>query len=89
MVACFQNALKNSFAKKQEDTPELQKRIPGCFRTMSRLFSEPSKAEEDFQILHQLKDVNIWKMMTALLDPCTSFHQAWSCRVLALIFIFN
>lgn len=64
----------------QEDAPELQKRISGCFRTMSRLFSEPTKAEEGFQILNQLKDVNIWKMLTALLDPCTPFHQAWSFR---------
>lgn len=75
------------FFKKQEDAPELQKRISGCFRTMSRSFSEPTKADEGFQILNQLKDVNIWKILTSILDPCTSFHQAWSLRVLAFIFI--
>lgn len=68
-------------SRKQEDAPELQRRVSGCIRTMSRLLSEPAKAEEGFQILNQLKDVNIWKMLTALLDPSTSFTQAWSFRV--------
>ncbi|KAJ6833750.1 sister chromatid cohesion protein PDS5-like protein A [Iris pallida] len=66
--------------KYQEDASELQKKISGSFRNMSRLFSEAAKAEEGFQILNQLKDTNMWKILAALLDPCTSFHQAWAYR---------
>ncbi|XP_073117807.1 sister chromatid cohesion protein PDS5 homolog A isoform X1 [Elaeis guineensis] len=64
----------------QEDAPDLQKRISGSFRIMSRLFSDPAKAEESFLTLNQLKDVNIWKILMSLLDPSTSFCQAWSYR---------
>ncbi|XP_008805490.2 sister chromatid cohesion protein PDS5 homolog A isoform X2 [Phoenix dactylifera] len=64
----------------QEDAPDLQKRISGSFRIMSRLFSDPAKAEESFVTLNQLKDVNIWKILASLLDPSTSFCQAWSYR---------
>ncbi|XP_073010251.1 sister chromatid cohesion protein PDS5 homolog A isoform X2 [Typha latifolia] len=64
----------------QEDAPDLQRRIFGCFRSMSRLFNDPAKAEESLNLLNQLKDVNIWKILTSLLDPSTTFHQAWSSR---------
>uniref|UniRef100_A0A1D1Z6W4 Sister chromatid cohesion protein PDS5 B n=1 Tax=Anthurium amnicola TaxID=1678845 RepID=A0A1D1Z6W4_9ARAE len=60
--------------------PELYKRLSGSFRNMPRLFGDPAKAEESFQILNQLKDANIWKILTNLLDPCTSFRQAWTAR---------
>lgn len=62
------------------DAPEIQKKILFCFRIMSRSFSEPAKAEENFQILDQLKDANIWKILMNLLDPKTSFHQASAGR---------
>ncbi|KAJ6991866.1 sister chromatid cohesion protein PDS5 [Populus alba x Populus x berolinensis] len=62
------------------DTPEIQKKILFCFRIMSRSFAEPAKTEENFQILDQLKDANIWKILTNLLDPNTSFHQACTGR---------
>ncbi|XP_042477295.1 sister chromatid cohesion protein PDS5 homolog A-like [Macadamia integrifolia] len=62
------------------DTPEFQKKVFICFRTMSRWFSDLEKAEESFQILDQLKDANVWKILTTLLDPGTSFQQAWMCR---------
>ncbi|MQM03150.1 hypothetical protein Taro_035926 [Colocasia esculenta] len=62
------------------DAPELYKRISGSFKTMSRLFTDPAKTEESFQILNQLKDANIWKILTYLLEPCTSFDQAWTYR---------
>ncbi|CAL9087272.1 unnamed protein product [Musa acuminata var. zebrina] len=64
----------------QEDAAELNKRIFGCFKGMSRLFNDPVKTEENFQFLNQLKDANIWKILTTLLDPSTHLHQAWSCR---------
>ncbi|XP_011002359.1 PREDICTED: sister chromatid cohesion protein PDS5 homolog A-B-like isoform X2 [Populus euphratica] len=62
------------------DTPEIQKKILFCFRIMSRSFAEPAKAEENFHIVDQLKDANIWKILTNLLDPSTSFHQACTGR---------
>nr|CAB3467823.1 unnamed protein product [Digitaria exilis] len=64
----------------QEDAPDLQKRIVGCFRSMSRLFSDPAKCEENFNMLHQLKDGDIWKMFTSLLDCSTAFGEAWTLR---------
>ncbi|CAL5052455.1 unnamed protein product [Urochloa decumbens] len=64
----------------QEDAPDLQKRIVGCFRSMSRLFSDPAKCEENLNMLHQLKDGNIWKIFTSLLDCSTTFEKAWSLR---------
>ncbi|KAF7094903.1 hypothetical protein CFC21_097177 [Triticum aestivum] len=65
----------------QEDAADVQKRILGCFRSMSRLFSDAVKAEEYLNMLHQLKDENIWKMFTSLLDCATTFNNAWSIRV--------
>ncbi|KAF5742835.1 sister chromatid cohesion protein PDS5 A isoform X1 [Tripterygium wilfordii] len=62
------------------DASEIQKKVMFCFRIMSRSFSEPSKAEENFNILDQLKDANIWKILTNLLDPNTSFQQASTSR---------
>ena len=63
------------------DAPEIQKKVLFGFRIMSRSFSDPGKAEESFQILDQLKDANIWKILMNLLDPNTSFHQASCGRV--------
>ncbi|KAK7331159.1 hypothetical protein VNO77_25376 [Canavalia gladiata] len=59
----------------EKDLPEVQKKIVFCFRVMSRSFADPTKAEESFQILDQLKDVNIWKILTYLVDPNTSLLQ--------------
>ncbi|XP_047148775.1 sister chromatid cohesion protein PDS5 homolog A-like isoform X1 [Vigna umbellata] len=63
-----------------KDIPELQKKILFCFRVMSRSFADPVKAEESFLILDQLKDANIWKILTNLVDPNTSLHQARAYR---------
>ncbi|KAJ1259018.1 hypothetical protein BS78_10G121300 [Paspalum vaginatum] len=64
----------------QENAPDLQKRIIGCFRSMSRVFSDHAKCEENLNMLHQLKDENIWKIFTSLLDDLTTFEKAWSLR---------
>ncbi|XP_061339796.1 sister chromatid cohesion protein PDS5 homolog A-like isoform X2 [Gastrolobium bilobum] len=63
-----------------KDVPDVQKKILFCFRVMSRSFADPMKAEENFQILDQLKDANIWKILTNLVDPNTGFHQARAYR---------
>ena len=67
-----------------KDNPEIQKKIIFCFRVMSRSFADPVKAEENFQILDQLKDANIWKILTNLVDPNTSLHLAHSYRVMII-----
>lgn len=81
----FQGAVRiQSCVMQDGDAPELQKRCFVCFRTMSRLLTDPAKAEENFRVLNQLKDANVWKILTNLLDPNTSFQQAYSFRVLIL-----
>ncbi|PIN12278.1 Sister chromatid cohesion complex Cohesin, subunit PDS5 [Handroanthus impetiginosus] len=62
------------------DGTEIQKKVTFCFRVMSRCFTDPAKAEENFHILDQLTDSNIWKILTQLLDPNTSSLQASSLR---------
>lgn len=48
---------------------------------MSRCFTDPGKAEESFQILDQLKDANVWRILTVLLDPSSNSIRASSSRV--------
>lgn len=62
------------------DGTENRKKVMYCFRVMSRCFTDPAKAEENFQILDQLRDSNIWKMLKQLLDPNTSSAQATSLQ---------
>ncbi|KAL9146836.1 hypothetical protein ABFS82_13G137100 [Erythranthe guttata] len=62
------------------DGAETQKRVIFCFRVMSRCFTDHVEAEEYFQILDQLKDSNIWKLLRQLLDQNTSSVQASSSR---------
>jgi sister-chromatid-cohesion protein PDS5 len=64
-----------------KDVLEVQKKNLFCFRVMSHSFTDPIKAEESFQILDQLKDANIWKILENLVDPNTSLHQAHAYRV--------
>ncbi|KAL2524137.1 hypothetical protein Adt_09191 [Abeliophyllum distichum] len=62
------------------DATELRKKVLFGFRVMSHCFTDPARAEENFQILDQLKDSNIWKILASLLDPNTSSLQASSSR---------
>ncbi|KAI3499028.1 hypothetical protein L1887_34820 [Cichorium endivia] len=65
---------------KDSDASELQKKITPCVRFMSQCFVDPIKTEADFQILNQLKDDNILKILTTLVDPTTSSLQSRSLR---------
>ncbi|XP_023738214.1 sister chromatid cohesion protein PDS5 homolog A isoform X1 [Lactuca sativa] len=65
---------------KDSDASELQKKTTVCIRFMSHCLADPIKAEADFQILNQLKDDNIWKILTTLVDPNTSSLQSRSLR---------
>ncbi|XP_011086272.1 sister chromatid cohesion protein PDS5 homolog B isoform X2 [Sesamum indicum] len=62
------------------DGAEIEKKVMFCCRVMSRCFTDPAKAEESFQILDQLKDSNIWKILMQLLNPDTSSVQASNLR---------
>ena len=61
--------------------PEFQKKAMTCFRIMSRSLTDPGKAEENFLILDELKDADVWKNITTLLDPSTTCLQACCSRV--------
>lgn len=65
-----------------KENPEVQKKIAFCFRVMSRSFANPAEAEESFQILDQLNDTTIWKILTNLVDPNTSFLQTRIYKVI-------
>nr|VDC91099.1 unnamed protein product [Brassica rapa] len=71
-----------SFKQMQQsaDAPEMQKKFQFGFRVMSRAFSDPPKAEQNFLVLDQLKDANIWKILNNLLDPNTGIVQAAKIR---------
>ncbi|XP_063940236.1 sister chromatid cohesion protein PDS5 homolog A isoform X2 [Daucus carota subsp. sativus] len=60
--------------------PEFQKKAMTCFRIISRSFIDPGKAEENFLILDELKDADVWKNITTLLDPSTTCLQACCSR---------
>ncbi|XP_060185631.1 sister chromatid cohesion protein PDS5 homolog A isoform X2 [Lycium barbarum] len=66
--------------QQEGDATEIQKKVLFCFRIMSRCFTDPGKAEESFQILDQLKDANVWRILTALLDPHSNSIRAYSSR---------
>ncbi|XP_031479446.1 sister chromatid cohesion protein PDS5 homolog A-like isoform X2 [Nymphaea colorata] len=71
-------ALRKKYQDK--DTTDILERTSGCIRTLARSFKDPAKAEEDFQTLNQLKDNNVWKILTSLLDTSTSTAQALKGR---------
>ncbi|KAJ7967846.1 sister chromatid cohesion protein PDS5-like A-A-like [Quillaja saponaria] len=77
----MQRYLSLRHMNQEKDVPEVQKKIQFCFRVMSRSFADPIKAEENFQILDQLKDANIWKILTNLVDPNTGCNQTHTLRV--------
>uniref|UniRef100_A0A7N1A0X3 Uncharacterized protein n=1 Tax=Kalanchoe fedtschenkoi TaxID=63787 RepID=A0A7N1A0X3_KALFE len=76
----MQKYLSMRQTSQSEDSPEFQKKVLFCFKVMSRLFPEPSKAEELFQTLDQIKDTNIWRILTTLLEADASSHQACALR---------
>ncbi|KAL3624930.1 hypothetical protein CASFOL_031598 [Castilleja foliolosa] len=67
-------------SSKEGDDTEVQKKVMFCFRVISNCFGDSAKAQENFQILDQLKDGNVWKISTRLIDPNTSALQASSLR---------
>eukprot|EP00249_Psilotum_nudum_P024915 c29322_g1_i2 orf=363-5285(-) len=65
---------------KEEDSQEAQKRLQNCCKAMSSSFVDPIRAEDDFGKLNQLKDNNVLKALTSLLDSNLSLSEAESIR---------
>ncbi|KAH9325840.1 hypothetical protein KI387_006018, partial [Taxus chinensis] len=67
-------------SSKEEDSIELHKKIQTGIKMMSFCFIDPVRAEENFQKLHQMKDNNIFKGLSQLLDPNTTVASAQAIR---------
>ncbi|GLJ40362.1 hypothetical protein SUGI_0830400 [Cryptomeria japonica] len=65
---------------KEDDSMELNKKIQMGLKTMSLCFIDPVRAEENFQKLHQMKDNNVFKGLSQLLDPNTTVASAQAIR---------
>ncbi|KAL4183551.1 hypothetical protein AMTRI_Chr11g98840 [Amborella trichopoda] len=65
---------------KENCNEELNQKILASFKAMSTSFVDPSKMEECFQKLHQMKDNNIFKAMQQLLDEVTCVETAQTIR---------
>ncbi|KAG8385890.1 hypothetical protein BUALT_Bualt03G0092100 [Buddleja alternifolia] len=76
----MQKYLSLRHMSQEGDGTDIQKKVTSCFRVMSQCFIDPAKAEENFQNLDQLKEFEICKILTLLLDPTTSSLQASSLR---------
>ncbi|XXG74106.1 hypothetical protein AAC387_Pa07g2909 [Persea americana] len=66
--------------EKENDSEEVKKRILGSFKRMSASFIDPSKAEECFQKLHQMRDTSMFKAFLQLLDGGTTTVTAQTIR---------
>ncbi|KAL6546873.1 hypothetical protein OROMI_022594 [Orobanche minor] len=76
----MQNYLSLRQLPEEGDGAEAQKKLMFCFRVMSRCFTDPAEAEENFQILDQLKNSKIWEHLEKLLDANTRSLQAINAR---------
>ncbi|KAK4572844.1 hypothetical protein RGQ29_031022 [Quercus rubra] len=54
--------------EKETSSEEMQKRIKTSFMKMAALFPDPSKAEDSFHKLNQMKDNNVFNSLALLLD---------------------
>ncbi|OVA03847.1 hypothetical protein BVC80_8065g3 [Macleaya cordata] len=71
-----------AFRKKEKETSveEVQKRSRSSFVKMSASFADPSRAEECFQKLNQMKDNSIFKDLLQLLDAGTNSITSYNIR---------
>jgi hypothetical protein len=75
---------------KEEDTPELQKKIQSSLKIVANQFVDPVKAEDFLHKLYQMKDNSIFKSLAVLLNYSTTTSQAVTARVyLAIDPFFN
>ncbi|KAF6152763.1 hypothetical protein GIB67_004592 [Kingdonia uniflora] len=65
---------------KETSSEEVQKKCRVSFRKMSACFADPTKAEDCFEKLHEMKDNTIFKDLLELLDGKFFFAAAHSVR---------
>ncbi|CAN5950854.1 unnamed protein product [Sphagnum jensenii] len=65
---------------KEEDTPELQKKIQSSLKIVANQFVDPVKAEDFLHKLYQMKDNSIFKSLAVLLNYSTTTSQAVTAR---------
>ncbi|CAM6002851.1 unnamed protein product, partial [Sphagnum balticum] len=65
---------------KEEDTPELQKKIQSSLKIVANQFVDPVKAEDFLHKLYQMKDNSIFKSLAVLLNYSTTISQAVTAR---------
>lgn len=70
------------------NSEEMQKRYKVSFLKMAVSFADPSKAEECFHKLNQMKDNNIFNSLALLLDEL-QFKDARTSRVRIFTLNFN
>lgn len=71
----------------ETSSEEMQKRIKTSFMKMAALFPDPSKAEDSFHKLNQMKDNNVFNSLALLLDE-RKIVDAQTIRV-SLLFSFH
>ncbi|CAM6002717.1 unnamed protein product [Sphagnum balticum] len=65
---------------KEEDAPELQKKIQSSLKIVANQFVDPVKAEDFLHKLYQMKDNSIFKSLAVLLNYSTTISQAVTAR---------
>ncbi|XP_024361716.1 sister chromatid cohesion protein PDS5 homolog A isoform X1 [Physcomitrium patens] len=65
---------------KEGDTPEFEKKLQSCFKSIANQFVDPPKAEDSLQKLHQTKDESVFTALATLLSPITTIAQANTAR---------
>lgn len=70
----------------ETSSEEMRKRIKASFIKMAAFFPDPSKAEDSFHKLNQMKDNNIFNSLALLLDEL-KIIDARTIRV-SLLFAF-
>ncbi|MCL7026648.1 hypothetical protein MKW94_016571, partial [Papaver nudicaule] len=80
----FQTEMQSylAFRKKEKETSieDSQRRTKSSFVKLSASFADPTKAEECFQKLNQMKDNGIFKDLAQLLDGKTNFLTSYNIR---------
>eukprot|EP00250_Pteridium_aquilinum_P017571 c23690_g1_i1 orf=2-3739(-) len=67
-----------SLRQKEKEAGQGQPEIQQLFKGMALLFVDDGKAEEHFQKLHNMKDNKIFKALSDLLNPHTTFIESES-----------
>lgn len=68
----------------EEEISDLEKKLQSIFKVIANHCVDSSKAEENLQKLHQMKDESIFSALSTLLDSSTAVAEATTVRVCCL-----